>query len=74
MIPAGLVLDAIDRQPQSLCVPAQRRRKRNIERALETTTVETEQASWLDDNKEAIAQYNAFVEEHGYFGEEFREF
>jgi antitoxin CcdA len=45
-----------------------------VERALEKAIVEVEQARWLAENEEAIKQYNAFVEEHGYFGEEFREF
>jgi antitoxin CcdA len=44
-----------------------------VERALEKAIVEAEQARWLAENKEAIDQYNAFVEEHGYFGEEFGE-
>lgn len=47
---------------------------RVVESALEKAIIEAEQARWLDDNKEAIAQYNAFVEQHGYFGEEFRDF
>ncbi len=45
-----------------------------VENALEKAIREAEQARWLAENKEAIEQYNAFVEEHGYFGEEFREF
>ena len=45
-----------------------------LERALEKAIREEEQVRWLAENKEAIEQYNAFVEEHGYFGEEFREF
>jgi len=45
-----------------------------VDSALEKVIREAEQACWLAENKEAIEQYNAFVEEHGYFGEEFREF
>jgi antitoxin CcdA len=45
-----------------------------VESALERAIRDAEQARWLAENEEAIKQYNAFVEEHGYFGEEFREF
>jgi antitoxin CcdA len=45
-----------------------------VENALEEAIRKAEQARWLAENKEAIEQYNAFVEKHGYFGEEFREF
>jgi antitoxin CcdA len=45
-----------------------------LERALEKAIREAEQARWLAENKEAIDYYNAFVEEHGMFGEEFRQF
>jgi antitoxin CcdA len=45
-----------------------------VESALEKAIREAEQARWLAENKDAIEQYNAFVEKNGYFGEEFREF
>ena len=45
-----------------------------VEQALASAIRETEQARWLAENREAIELYNAFVEEHGFFGEEFREF
>lgn len=45
-----------------------------LELALEQAIREAEQARWLAENKEAIEYYNAFVEEHGMFGEEFRQF
>jgi antitoxin CcdA len=45
-----------------------------VESALEKAIQAAEQARWLAENKEAIDYYNAFVEEHGYFGEEFRQF
>jgi antitoxin CcdA len=45
-----------------------------VQSALEKAIREAEQARWLAENKEAIEQYNAFVEKNGYFGEEFREF
>ena len=44
------------------------------ERALEKAIREAEQARWLAENEKAIEYYNDFVEKHGYFGEEFRQF
>lgn len=45
-----------------------------VEGALENAIREAEQARWLADNEEAIDYYNAFIEKHGMFGEEFRQF
>jgi antitoxin CcdA len=45
-----------------------------VESALETAIRKAEQARWLAENKDAIDYYNAFIEEHGIFGEEFRQF
>ena len=45
-----------------------------VESALEKAIREAEQARWLAENEEAINYYNAFVEKHGMFGEEFRQF
>ena len=45
-----------------------------VERALEQAIVTAEQARWLAENEDAIDYYNSFVEKHGVFGEEFREF
>lgn len=45
-----------------------------LESALEKAIREAEQARWLAENKDAIDYYNAFIEEHGMFGEEFRQF
>ena len=45
-----------------------------VERALEAAIVAAERARWLAENEAAIEQYNAFVEEHGLFGDEFRAF
>ena len=45
-----------------------------VESSLEKAVIAAEQARWLAENEEAIKAYNAFVEENGYFGEEFREF
>jgi len=45
-----------------------------VENALEKAIVDAEQARWLEDNELAIQQYNAFVEKHGLFGDEFRAF
>jgi antitoxin CcdA len=44
------------------------------EGALEEAIREAEQARWLAENEKAINYYNAFVEKHGLFGEEYREF
>lgn len=45
-----------------------------VETALEQAIVAAEQARWLAENEAAIDYYNKFVEEHGVFGEEFRDF
>jgi antitoxin CcdA len=45
-----------------------------VESALEQAIVKAEQARWLAENEAAIDYYNAFVEKHGFFGEEFRPF
>jgi antitoxin CcdA len=45
-----------------------------VEHALERAIVEAEQARWLVENQDAIDYYNAFVDKHGLFGEEFRQF
>jgi antitoxin CcdA len=45
-----------------------------VESALEQAIIAAEQARWLAENHEAIDYYNAFVEKHGLFGEEFRDF
>lgn len=45
-----------------------------VERALEVAIVDAERARWLAENEAAIDQYNAFVEQHGLFGDEFRAF
>lgn len=45
-----------------------------VESALEQAIVAAEQARWLAENADAIEYYNAFVEKHGLFGEEFRPF
>ena len=45
-----------------------------VESALEEAIREAEQARWLAENDAAIDYYNAFVEKHGLFGEEFRQF
>jgi len=48
---------------------------RRSSKSRSTTTIrEAEHARWLAENKEAIDHYNAFVEAHGLFGEEFRQF
>jgi antitoxin CcdA len=45
-----------------------------VESAIERAIRDAEQARWLAENKAAIDYYNAFVEKHGFFGEEFRQF
>lgn len=45
-----------------------------VETALEQAIVAAEQARWLAENEDAIDYFNKFVEKHGVFGEEFRDF
>jgi len=45
-----------------------------VETALEEAIVAAEQARWLAENEAAIDYFNKFIEEHGAFGEEFRDF
>jgi antitoxin CcdA len=45
-----------------------------VEGALEQAIIKAEQARWLAENQDAIDYYNAFVDKHGLFGEEFRQF
>jgi antitoxin CcdA len=45
-----------------------------VETALEQAIVAAEQARWLAENEAAIDYFNKFVEKHGVFGAEFRDF
>ncbi len=45
-----------------------------LEQALKAKLAETEAEKWKRQNKNAIQAYNEFVEEHGCFSDEFREF
>ena len=45
-----------------------------VETALEQAIVAAEQARWLAENEAAIDYFNKFVEKHGGFGDEFRDF
>ena len=45
-----------------------------LERALKEELAKREAAQWVEENRSAIKNYNEFVEEHGCFGDEFREF
>jgi len=45
-----------------------------LEHALEEELAKAEAKKWAEENKAAIKSYNTFVEEHGCFGDEFREF
>lgn len=46
----------------------------SLEQALRQELAQAEAARWADENKAAVTAYNAFVEKHGCFGDEFREF
>lgn len=45
-----------------------------LERALKEELAKREVAQWVEENRSAIRNYNEFVEQHGCFGDEFREF
>ncbi len=45
-----------------------------LEHALKQELAKAEAEQWAKENKAAIRQYNAFIEENGCFGDEFREF
>ena len=45
-----------------------------VDAALEEIIRATERRAWLDANKEAIAEYNALVEQRGVFSDEWRRF
>ncbi|MGP4844391.1 type II toxin-antitoxin system CcdA family antitoxin [Marinobacter sp. 1Y8] len=45
-----------------------------LERALKEELAKRESAQWIKENRSAIKSYNEFVEQHGCFGDEFREF
>ena len=45
-----------------------------LEQALGKELAQVEATKWAEENKAAITAYNAFVEGHGCFGDEFREF
>jgi antitoxin CcdA len=45
-----------------------------LERALKEELAKRESAQWVEKNRSAIKSYNEFVEQHGCFGDEFREF
>ena len=45
-----------------------------FEQALENKLVQAEAKKWTTENKAAIKAYNQFVDEHGCFGDEHREF
>ena len=47
---------------------------KTLERALENELAAARAEEWKKENAAAIRAYNAFVEEHGCFGDEFREF
>jgi antitoxin CcdA len=45
-----------------------------LERALKEELAKREATQWVEENRAAIKSYNDFVEQHGCFGDEFREF
>ncbi|MDQ7735221.1 type II toxin-antitoxin system CcdA family antitoxin [Halomonas sp. SpR1] len=45
-----------------------------LERALKEELAKREATQWVEENRSAIKNYNEFVEQHGCFGDEFREF
>lgn len=45
-----------------------------VEASLECTIRNAEREAWLARNREAIAEYNATVEKHGAFSDEWRRF
>ena len=45
-----------------------------LEQALKDKLAKTKAGKWADENKNAIKAYNDFVDEHGCFGDEYREF
>jgi antitoxin CcdA len=45
-----------------------------LERALKEELSKRETEQWVEKNRPAIKSYNDFVEQHGCFGDEFREF
>ncbi len=45
-----------------------------LEQALKAKLAENQARKWKEENKNAIRAYNAFVEEHGCFSDEFRAF
>jgi antitoxin CcdA len=45
-----------------------------LEQALRTKLAEKEAESWAKENKQAIKAYNEFVDEHGLFADEHRDF
>lgn len=45
-----------------------------LEQALTDKLAKSKSEKWADENKNAIRAYNEFVDEHGCFSDEFREF
>ncbi|WP_298451763.1 type II toxin-antitoxin system CcdA family antitoxin [uncultured Marinobacter sp.] len=45
-----------------------------LERALKEELAKHKADQWVEENRTAIKRYNEFVEQHGCFGDEFREF
>ncbi len=55
---------------RSLAIPL----SRTFEEALEKRVTDGKAARWREENREWIAEYNAFIAEHGVFGDDVRLF
>jgi antitoxin CcdA len=81
--PARAVPPRARKTPTNLSLPADLVRRAKaldlnlsqvVERALAAAIRAAEQERWLSENEQAIEQYNAFVERHGAFSDDFRQF
>lgn len=45
-----------------------------LEQALKEKLAQNESDKWVEENKNAIKAYNDFIDEHGCFSDEYREF
>ncbi len=69
--PVNLTLDgALVDEARALGIPL----SATVEAALRTSVAEARERRWLEENREAIAAYNARVERDGMFGDDVRMF
>ncbi|MBT8138842.1 MAG: type II toxin-antitoxin system CcdA family antitoxin [Gammaproteobacteria bacterium] len=45
-----------------------------LEQALEQQLTQAAASKWAEENRAAVRAYNSFVDKHGCFGDEYREF